>query len=384
MRAVTAAVNPVRPDGARSRDRVGHAVTMKDVARTAGVSQAAVSYAYNRPDQLSPQVRARILLAAAELNYPGPHPAGQVLRSGHAGAVGLMITDSLPYAFTDPATVELLRGVAEVGEMAEVMLTLLPLRSASRNEDSWHIEADEAALSNRSLVDGFLIYSLPDEHIAVDAAVRRNLPTVIIDAPRRADVSYVGVRDKLSARWAAQHLLELGHRRIGVLVDRLLPDGGYGLVDASRLRAARDGVARERLAGYRQALRAAGVDGERISLVEAGGFDEGVSDRAVLTLLEACPNMTAVLASTDVLALAALRVLASRGIQVPEQVSVVGFDDIPAAAAAGLTTVAQPLIDKGRQAASLLMGRGSAAPPRRVVLPTELVVRTSTGAAVAL
>jgi len=98
--------------------------TMHDVAKAAGVSQAAVSYAYNRPHKLSEARRAHILAVAEKLGYAGPNPAGRSLRTGQVGALGLMITDSLPYAFDDPATTELLTGIPEVGELAEVALTL--------------------------------------------------------------------------------------------------------------------------------------------------------------------------------------------------------------------------------------------------------------------
>lgn len=353
-------------------------VTMKDVARAAGVSQPAVSYAYNRPDQLSAEVRERILRVASDLNYPGPDPVGRGLRRGSVGAIGLMITDSLPYAFDDPATVQLLRGIAEIGEMAEVMLTLLPLRSAAEAEDPADVEARQAKMSGDSLVDGFIVYSLPDRHRAVEAALARGLPTVIVDAPRVQHGSYLGIRDRLAARQAAEHLLGLGHRRIGVLMDRLSPDGRSGLADDARRRSARDGVARERVIGYQQALRAAGLTWRDIPMVEAGGFDKPATERAVNLLLDNCPGLTAILASTDVLALQTLRELQTRAIRVPDDISVIGFDDVPDAAAAGLTTMAQPLVEKGRAAARLLLASIQQGQPSRLILPTELKVRAST------
>lgn len=353
-------------------------VTMKDVARAAGVSQPAVSYAFNRPDQLSAEVRAHILQVASDLNYSGPDPVGRGLRRGSVGAIGLMITDSLPYAFDDPATVQLLRGVAEVGEMSEVMLTLLPLRSAAEAEDPAAVEAGQARMSGASLVDGFIVYSLPDRHRAVDAALARGLPTVVVDAPSGLGCSYLGIEDRLAARHAAEHLIGLGHRRIGVLMDRLSPDGRSGLADDARRRGARDGVARERVLGYQQALRAAGLSWRQVPMVEAGGFDQAATQRAVGLLLDESPGLTAILASTDVLALQTLRELRVRGIRVPEEVSVVGFDDVPAAAPAGLTTMAQPLVEKGRAAARLLLQGIRGGQRSTVILPTELVVRSST------
>jgi DNA-binding LacI/PurR family transcriptional regulator len=353
-------------------------VTMKDVARAAGVSQPAVSYAYNRPDQISAEVRERILRVAAELNYPGPNPIGRGLRGGTLGAIGLLITDSLPYAFRDPATIEVVRGIAGVGELSDVMLTLLPLRSAAEGEDPTEVEGSQARMALRGLVDGFVVYSLPDHHKAVETALNRQLPTVVIDAPNVPGVSYVGIDDRKSARDAAEHVLGLGHRRVGVLVDRLLPDGHAGLADAKRLRQVRVGVARERLSGYQQAFRSAGLTQKDVPVVETGGFDVAATERALDILLEHQPELTAVVASTDVLALHVLTVLRRRGIAVPEDVSVIGFDDVPAAASRGLTTIAQPHFDKGARSAELLLNTIRTGRHERVILPTSLRERRST------
>ena len=182
-------------------------VTMKDVARAAGVSQPAVSYAYNRPDQLSAEVRKRILKVASDLNYPGPDPVGRGLRRGSVGAIGLMITDSLPTPSRDPATVQLLKGIAEIGELSEVMLMLLPLRSAGHAGEpaptSKHVRpkcpATASSTGSSSTLD-------PDQHRAVEAALSRGLPTVIIDAPRVRAAPYVGIRDREQAAGKPQHL----------------------------------------------------------------------------------------------------------------------------------------------------------------------------------
>src|SRR4029079_18813629 len=112
---MTMAERTVKRDFPTSQDaRTSAVVTMKDVARAAGVSQPAVSYAYNRPDQISTAGRERIFQVAADLGYPGPNPMGRGLRRGTLGAIGLLITDSLPYAFRDPATLELVSGIAGV------------------------------------------------------------------------------------------------------------------------------------------------------------------------------------------------------------------------------------------------------------------------------
>ncbi|KAF0962403.1 HTH-type transcriptional regulator IpsA [Rhodococcus sp. T7] len=132
--------------------------TMHDVARAAGVSQAAVSYAYNQPHKLSAARRAHIFQVAASFGYAGPNPAGRNLRTGQVGALGLMITDSLRYAFDDPTTSQLLKGISEVGELAEVILSLLPcpLESSRVTEGS--------GVLVRGAVDGFLAYAMPEGH----------------------------------------------------------------------------------------------------------------------------------------------------------------------------------------------------------------------------
>jgi DNA-binding LacI/PurR family transcriptional regulator len=130
--------------------------------------------------------------------------------------------------------------------------------------------------------------------------------------------------------------------------------------------------------GYQQALRTAGLSWRKVPMVEAGGFDQAATQRAVGLLLDESPGLTAIVASTDVLALQALRELSARGIRVPEEVSVVGFDDVPAAAPAGLTTMAQPLVEKGRAAARLLLQGIRGGERSTLILPTELVVRSST------
>ena len=344
---------------------------MREVARAAGVSQAAVSYAYNRPGKLSEQQRSRIFRIAAEMGYVGPNPAGRILRTGEIGALGLMVTDSLAYAFDDPATALLLKGISEVGELAEVALTLLPFPLTSDPA------ARGAGVLLRGLVDGFLIYAMPEGHPAVEIALSRQLPVVVIDAPVIEGQPWVGIKDRQAAEEIASHVLALGHREVGVLVNRLVPDGYAGVVSTSRMRSARDQVMKARLAGYAAAFRRAGVAWKTATIIEAGGFNYQRSRAAAEALLSTRP-VTAIIAATDVLALAAIDVTTERGLHVPEDLSVVGFDDLPAAAGARLTTMRQPLVDKGREAARLLLDVLGGAPLRNVTLPTRLIVREST------
>jgi hypothetical protein len=155
------------------------------------------------------------------------------------------------------------------------------------------------------------------------------------------------------------------------------PDGRSGPADSMRQRGARSHVIRQRLAGYRDELTAAGIDWADVPVVECGPYSREAGYRAAGTLLDGPSRPTALLAASDELALGALRAAAERGIAVPEQLSVVGFDDAPTAAWAtsGLTTVRQPHYDKGRVAAEQLL---KPAGREETILPIELVVRGST------
>lgn len=347
-------------------------MTMRDVAQAVGVSQAAVSYAYNRPGKLSDSQRARIFDAAAELGYVGPDPAARRLRTGKVGALGLLLTDSLSYAFDDPGASLLLRGISEVGELAEVALTLLPAPLETVPSPA------RTGAPLLGLVDGFMIYAMPDRHPAVQMVLGRQLPVVVIDGPAVPGRSLVGIDDRGAAHEAAIHLLTLGHRDVGVLVSRLTPDGRTGPVTKPRLSRARDRVMKARAEGYVAPFRGLGVKPPVI--VEAGGFSFAQSRLAAQRLLDTKP-LTAVLAATDVLALAVMDVARERGLRIPQELSVVGFDDLPAAAAAELTTVRQSLRGKGAHAARLLLDAiGGATDHPDITLPTELVVRRSSAA----
>jgi DNA-binding LacI/PurR family transcriptional regulator len=160
------------------------------------------------------------------------------------------------------------------------------------------------------------------------------------------------------------------------MVDRLAPDGKRGRVSAARIRSARDYVMRERLGGYAEAFRNHGLPWSSVYVLEAGGFDYQASRSAARHLLDNT-EVTAVVAASDVLAMALMDELAERGLSVPGDMSVVGFDDVPAAARRGLTTVRQPLIDKGREAAQLLIDLIAGRSGRSITLSTELIVRDS-------
>ena len=305
-------------------------MTLKTIAEEVGVSRTTVSNAYNRPDQLAPELRDRILAAARRMGYPGPDPAARRLRSGRRDTIGLLLSDGLTAAFADPAAVVLLRGIARATEDAGLAMLIVPARGHGVQD---------------AVVDAFCVYSMAADHPNVAAARARAVPLVVVDAPRLPGHAYVGIEDRLGARLAAEHLIELGHRRFAI--------------------AQLEGSPRERLSGYRDAFEGAGLDWD------------AVPDFAGERAFEGDERPTAVIAATDQLAFGVMDAARQAGVRVPEDLSVVGFDDIPGAAWSqpGLTTVRQPLFEKGEIAGRLLT-EGAAG--REVILPVELVVRGST------
>jgi DNA-binding LacI/PurR family transcriptional regulator len=338
-------------------------VRLRDVATRAGVSLGSASQAFSRPELVSAEVRARVLAAAEALGYPGPDPTARHLRIGRAGAVGLIFSERLRYQFTDPAAPAFLGGIAQGMEDAHMGLLLIP--------DS-RFREETAETVRGAAVGGFIVYSAVRNDPRVEAALGRRLPVVTVDQPRDAPTSFIGIDDRAAARQAAEHLRELGHRRVGILAFvTALDRAGKLSLDMST----------ERLAGYREGLGVAWD--ERVVRTCRPNATEPAR-RATLELLSVDAAPTAILAMSDVLAIGALQAAAELGVAVPEELSLVGFDDSPAAALATppLTTIAQPHEEKGRLAAEWLLEEIRDVGPRRrrrAMLPTELVVRESSG-----
>lgn len=339
-------------------------VRLRDVAERAGVSVGSASQAFGRPELVSDEVRGRVLAAADELGYPGPDPAARRLRTGRAGALGLIFAERLGYQFTDPAAPAFLRGVAAGIEDEPLGLLLIP--DSRRREEA-------ARTVREAAVDGFIIYSSPQNDPRVEAALARRLPIVTVDQPRGAQTPFVGIDDRAAARSAAEYLRELGHECVGVLsfVTTLDPRASLAL-----------DLSVERLLGYEEGLGAA-WDPSLVRTCRPNAPDP--AREATLDLLRLGEPPTAILAMSDIFAIGALQGAAEVGVAVPEELSVVGFDDSPIAQQASppLTTVSQPQEEKGRLAARYLLEeveRGSAASSRSrdTILPTELVVRGST------
>jgi DNA-binding LacI/PurR family transcriptional regulator len=347
-------------------------VTLQTIADRLGVSRMTVSNAFSRPDQLSAELRERVLATARELGYVGPDPAGRALARGTTGAVGVLLTDSLQYSFDDEVATAFMRAV--VDELAPTGFALTLLTSHEREDV---VPARDVAM------DGALVYSCRPDSAARDWLLRRQLPVVFVDQDPVPGTTSINVDDRGGARAAAQHLVDLGHRRVAIIT--LAVGDLPGIVD-DPVATAVGHPQRQRMFGWLDALEAAGV---RPTVVQAAanGDDEAIA--AARMVLVAEPRPTAVLCFSDVLGLGVLTVAEELGLAVPDDLSVVGFDDSPVARRSRppLTTVRQDVAAKGHLAAEALLKAidhrrsGTKAAVRHRTIPTELVVRRSTGPA---
>ncbi len=359
--------NP-KPDGRQTAERRAQRASLVGVAEAVGVSPSSVSNAYNRPDQLSAELRERILRTAAELGYPGPDPTARNLRRGRSGSLAMVFPERLPYPFTDPYAMLVLRGVAEGLAEAQQALMLVP--------GSPDQEADEGAVRNAA-VDGFIVHSLLEENALFQVALARQLPIVVVDGPQVRGLDCITINDRAGTRAAAAHLLELGHQRIGVLTTRLTGHTNTGPVPPDERHLA-VGIARQRLEGCAEAVLAAGLSWDDTVVMECSMTSVEAGHAGMRALLDTDPQVTGVVAFSDLIAVGARQAAAERGLMVPFDISIVGFDDV--AQFENLTTIRQPAAEKGRLAVERLIELLSGAPqvPKHQVLPTELIVRGST------
>jgi DNA-binding LacI/PurR family transcriptional regulator len=347
-------------------------VTLQTIADKVGVSRMTVSNAFSRPDQLSADLRSRILAAADELGYVGPDPSARALARGTTGAVGVLLTESVKMAFQDDVATGFFGALAE--ELAPTGLAVALLPSTGSEEK---IPARDIPM------DGALVYACAGDTPALDWLIKRRLPLVFVDQPPVAGADSVLLDDRGGARQAAEHVLGLGHRVVGLLTMGGFDHTSDGLV-ADPIRAGSDYVSIERVAGWLEALEPAGA---RSVAVQMPGNDEQHAYDGARIMLEAPDRPTAVLCFSDLMALGVVHAAQDLGLRVPEDLSIVGYDDSPLASRIrpSLTTIRQDVSAKGHAAAAALtaaiarsrngiIGSGS-----QVLLPAELVVRGSTG-----
>ncbi len=334
------------------------AVTVADVARLAGVSSMTVSKALNGRDRISEHTRARVIEAAGQLGYVA-NAAARSLRGGRTDILGLLVQD-----LSNPYFAEIVRGASEA--IRERGLDLVLYTSSNDPER----ERARVATLSSGVSDGLIIVAPHGSPGLLGQLQYSRAPVVLINAWNVGDLPTVNPENLLGARAATEHLLALGHRRIGFVTGR--PD--------SALSPERpDGALR--LEGYQAALAAAGLPFDP-ALLHPGGLHVPQGRGAGHALLDLPQPPSAIFAANDFCAFGVIEAARERGLRVPGDLSVVGFDDVPMAGQVrpALTTVHHPLHDLGHQAATLLLDLlAGTTQERHIELPSRLVVRDSTG-----
>ena len=332
----------------------GRRVTIAAIAREAGVSVPTVSRVLNGRTDVSPQTRERV---EELLSQHGYRRRASRQRPGRAALIDLVFND-----LDSPWAVELIRGVEDVTHAAGVGTVVSAVHRRTTSTRQW--------LQNlRARASDGVIFVTSDVTGPVHTELQRlSIPVVVVDPAGGAvaDVPTIGATNWAGGRSATEHLVSLGHRRIGLI------SGPKELL-----------CSRARLDGYRAALDAAGVTVDE-RLVVQGDFLHESGFAGCSALLDLPDPPTAIFASSDTMALGAYEAARRRGLRVPDDLSVVGFDDLPESrwSSPPLTTVRQPLVEMGSLAArtALRLARGEGIEMPRVELATELVVRDSTAA----
>ena len=331
--------------------------TSADVADEAGVSRTTVSFVLNeRTDVRIPSATRRRVIAAAERLGYHPHAAARQLAGGRTRIIALVMRQSPEQVAGDAVLAETLRGLAAAARSDGFRVMVEPL--AFDGPDGTY-----AALLRAQHADGLVISGPRSDDPGLIKLIEDGFPIVLQGALPGLRVTSVDVDNEAGARGAVAHLIERGHRRIACITNAPLV---YT-------------AAQERLAGYRHALAAAGL-GADPELVAEAAFDAPSGHAAMARLLRG-GVFDAVFVASDVVALGAIGGLREAGLRVPDDVSVVGFDDIPLAAYFDppLSTVRLPAFELGQAAGRALIDRIYDRPvPERTLLPTELVVRSST------
>ena len=329
------------------------------VAALAGVSPSTASLAFSGAGPVSDATRAKVLAAAAALDYAGPDPRAQSLRRGRSGIIGVVIEDRLSDAFRDPMNIAMLDGIADVTGTAGLALLLLT-------------DTGGAADVSVAPMDAVVLIGCStrlDQSVVV--LRQRGIPIVAIEAERMPGVVPIDLDNREATRGAAQYLRDLGHERVALVTLPLGADHARGALTPEREAASSAFTATQRIRGARDVYPQIG------GVVAAGSFvEEGeIAGRA---LLAGPGRPTAIIAQSDLLAVGVVRAARELGLTVPGDVSVVGFDgarvdDVE------LTTLRQPAVEKGSAAGRAILAALAGEPDLPAAFTSELHIGATTG-----
>ncbi len=331
--------------------------TLAQVAARAGVSASTASLAFSGAGPVAEETKQRVLAAARELDYGGPDPRARSLRTGRSGIIAVVMEDRIRDAFRDPMVVTMLDGIADEIGAAGYSLLLLT--------DS--LERQQGGLRDAPMDAALLLGCSTDLDPAVAVLSRRQVPLIGVEAQAREGMHLVDVENRAGMRAGAQHLHDLGHRRVGILTLPMDRPHTRGALTADWETSSVAYTGRERLAGVRD------VFPDAPAVVAAGSLpEEGAL--AARALLDAHPDLTAIVGQSDLIALGAIQAAEERGMRVPGDLSVLGFDGarIDGITERRLTTIVQPSQEKGRTAARMALAALAGEPVEDVVFAVEL------------
>ncbi len=333
-------------------------VTSLDVARRAGVSRTTVSFVLNKVAgmQISEETRTRVLDAARELGYV-PDAAAQALASGRSQTIGLLLARRQQVIASDMYLIQMMEVLVREAKLQGMRL-LLEVVEDFGNHESY------LKLVRSNSIDGILYSGPRFDDEALRSLVDQGVPTVLMGALPGTSYAYVDVDNRAAAFRAVEHLMQLNHTRIGCITN----------ASPSYVAAV------ERLQGYKDAMAARGLPFE-VDLVRYGDFDSESGFLQMHSLLDSNPDLTAVFVASDVVAFGAMAAVRQRGLRIPQDISLVGFDDVPVARYVdpSLTTIQLPVVDLARRASEMVVGliRGEKSLHAQVLLDAKLVVRES-------
>ncbi len=335
-------------------------ITISEIAKHAGVSKTAVSFAFNAPSKLPDETVQRILKVANDMGYL-PSPVARSLAGKRTGNLGLLFPQPMSEVMQNPYTLELLRGVGAVcDEQGYNIMLVSPILGSMRQ-----------AVSGAA-VDGFLTIGLEYYKSTVRLLDQRDIPYVMVDSDPTPGAACVNIDDVHGAYSVMKHVLDHGHRRIDIYG---IESGKHGDFETYV------GTLQHRIHGYRIALQEVGldIDGQAVRLIECACTREGGSETFVQSW-DSDSRPTAIVAMADIIALGTLETAQRHGVRIPTELSIVGYDDLPVSrwCSPALTTVRQPIVEKGRFATELLLERlnGESAGLQHV-LPTTMIDRAS-------
>lgn len=344
--------------------------TLKYIAERLGVSKATVSNAFNNPKQLSAALREKIFAECQAQGYTGPSSTARSLRTGKTGVIGVLLANNLAYNFTDPVASHFLEGVAATLDQQHINMLLLP--SCRDNYQNTHVD---------TIPDSFIVYGKPMDADVLQRLCQHCKPMVTVDFDTELGNSVsLNVDNHGAAYESAKHAISSANDRVIIVGFRLLKGcDQLRSVDRTMLEGYTESISRRRFEGYQEAIADMGI---KIDNNDIWQFPEPNSQTTQMALrgLLAHPQQkstTVCLCMSDKLAIATLKAAHSLGIKVPEQLRIVGFDDIPEAENYHLTSIHQPLTEKGKIAAEIALGLREFS---SIQLPAPLIVRGSTDA----